>query len=324
MKNSIAPLATLLAFSVLSGCATHEPLSTIDYRAPATMASDASAATLPPVPTTAVFEAGKATGHALWSASELPGGYDMDRLEGTDATLFNAGDQAALLDNLMRVLAAQGVVTPVAAGAKSAATLTVKFLRTEYFPEQQNYVLDVLVTARSGSRTFQRVYHTGTGGNVNRTARTFHHPIDGRRAAAEEMLSAIVPDLGRWFGSAEAETAARDHALVVPQHFERCAPELAAFLSEHYAHSSGSPQDVVDVYAGRAAKGIAVVELRWSNPEALPAFCLIDIYAEGAATRITMHERNPPPAARVHVAEALQEYVQSVQSAPSSQERLKS
>jgi hypothetical protein len=310
-------LVPLLTVFFLSGCATHEPLPRLEYRAAAPMGPATAAEKIAPVQATMTLEAGEAIGHSLTSYALMPGGYAMPIKSGPSPTTdFNAEDQAAFMENLARVLAERGVIKLVTPDDHPATTITLKFLKTEHFPDMQDYVVDALLTARAGDKAYDKIYHVSTIDSVNLVARMFQHPVDGRRRAAELLLNSMVPDLEHWLAASPLTTGKEPEALVVRRPFEQCAPEILKFLRTHYVRPSTFWKGGIDVSAVRPGPNVAVIELRWSDVDAVPPFCVVDLYAAGEVTRITIRERNPFLSSRVHVTEALEEYVKSAAVTP--------
>ncbi len=144
-------------------------------------------------------ELGETRGNSSTSYAPMVGGYMMPISSGPHPHLqFNAEDQAAFVDNLARILSERGVVRPVPADGGAQWIVTVKFLRTEHFPEMQDYVLDaVVVVQRGGVTRFEQLYRASTIEGVNVVARMFQNAIEGRKNAAELLLKQVVPDLER-------------------------------------------------------------------------------------------------------------------------------
>lgn len=255
-------------------------------------------------------------GHSLTTYALMPGGYAMPITSGpSPAGAFNTEDQAAFVENLARVLAERDVIKLVATEAGSVATITVKFLKTEHFPDMQDYILDALVTASTSEKSFKKVYHVSTIDNVNLVARMFQNGIDGRRRAAELLLAAVVPDLEAWFNTTTVVAAdANVGAIFVPRPFNPGAFEIAQFLREKYARPSTFWKDGISVHTVRPSPHVIVVELRWSNSETVPPFCTVDIYSEGNGIRAMIRERDGLLTSRVGVREALQEYIRQIAS----------
>ncbi len=313
MKSSWSLLGGFCLVLFFAGCAGHQPLPRLDYRpANATGAVPVHEKT-PPVVTGMALEAGQSIGHSLTSYALLPGGYAMPISSGPSATGdFNADDQAAFVENLARVLTERGVIKLAEANSEPTATITVKFLKTEHFPEMQDYVLDALVTARAGDKSYEKVHHVSTIDGVNLVARMFQHGIDGRKNAAELLLASVVPELEQWFSAGKTNTVATAPEVIVPLPFDPGALEIAQFLRARYARPSTFWKDGISVRAARPSENVAVIELRWSNSDALPPFCVVDLYAAGQATRAVIRERDSFLSARAHVKEALQEFVQQI------------
>lgn len=273
-----------------------------------------------PIATRLTLEEGEALGHSLTSYAPMPGGFAMPITSPpSPVTDFNTEDQAAFVTNLARVLADRGVIKLVASDADPAAIVTVKFLKTEHFPNMQDYVIDALVTAHAADKAYEKVYHVSTMDQVNLVVRMFQNAIDGRRRAAELLLAAVVPDLEQWFASSTPATTRNAGTIVVPQPFATCAPEIARFLRERFSRPSTFWKDGVTVDVIRPSPGVEEIELRWSNSDALPAFCTVDLYGTGEATRIMVRERDPLLSARTHVTEAIEEYARAASSTPGTQ-----
>lgn len=313
MKNALLlSLAGLAVALFLTGCGGHEPLPQLNYRIATPMSAPSQ------TPTSVVLESGEAVGHSLTSYALMPGGYAMPITSGpSEVTAFNTEDQAAFVQNLVRVLTERGVIRLTPAESHPAASLTLKFLKTEHFPEMQDYIVDALVSARLDGKTYEKVYHVSTIDSVNLVARMFQHPIDGRRRVGELLLAAIVPELEAWFKSPGTAGPASPNALQVARPFTSCAPGLVAFLYQHYSRPSTFWKGGINVQALHPSENVAVVELRWDS-DALPPFCVVDIYGEGDATRITIRERDGLLTSKAHVAEAVQEFIRGTQSADTS------
>jgi hypothetical protein len=286
-----------------AGCATHQPLPQLRYKA-------APPEKLPPaaIETFVKLETGEAIGHSLTSFALLPGGYAMPITSpSTSATAFNAEDQAAVVQNLARVLTERRLIR-LSDGAQPAAELTVTFLKTEHFPEMQDYVLDVLVATNIGGTPHDKVYHVSTIEGVNLGARMFQRAHDGRRNAAELFLAAAVPDLENWLING-ASTPPPGSVLIAREPFNIVAPKIAAFLHDRYARPSTFWKDGISVRLEQPSERVAAIELRWSDAATLPPFCFVDLYAEGEQTRIVIREKNRLLSAKAHVLEAVEAYL---------------
>lgn len=306
-------IAGVLIIIQLAGCAGHQPLPRLDYRPANATGTAPTNEKNTPVLTRMALEAGQAIGHSLTSYALLPGGYAMPISSGPSATgEFNEQDQAAFVENLARVLTERRVITLAAESTEPAAVITVKFLKTEHFPDMQDYVLDVLVSARAGDKAYEKVHHVSTIDGVNLVARMFQHGIDGRKNAAELLLAAIVLELEQWFSSGETPAVTVAREVIVPRPFDPGALEIAQFLRERYARPSTFWKDGISVRAARPGENVAVIELRWSDSDALPPFCVVDLYAAGKSTRAVIRERDSFLSARANVKEALQEFVQQI------------
>jgi hypothetical protein len=302
--NRLIVLIGALAALAFSGCGAHQPLPTLAYRGAAPMGSGT------PVETRLELVEGAAIGHSLTTYALLPGGYALPIKSGpSPVTAFNADDQADFVKNLARVLTERGAIRVASADSPPEATITVKFLKTEHFPEMQDYVLDVLITARAGEKTYDRVHHISTIDQVNVVTRMFQHALDGRRRAAELLLASAVEELERWFSSDASAAAPEPATITVAMPFEQCFGEVARFLRERYARPSTFWKDGISVRTAPASESVAAIELRWSNVDGLPPFCQVDIYADGDSTRIVVRERDRLLVAKARVTEALKEFI---------------
>lgn len=316
MKQILFPvLPAILATLFLAGCGGRQPLPQLNYRGSTPMGSASR------IPTSVALEAGRSIGHSLTTYALMPGGYMMPINSGPSTTgPFNAEDQAAFLENLVRVLTERGLIQRAEAKESPAASITVRFLKTEHFPHMQDYVLDVFVTARMAERIYERVHHVSTIDSVNLVARMFQDGIDGRRRAAEMLLAAVIEDLEKWFVSTgainSADSSKNTETLRVTHPFESFSKEIVEFLGARYVRPSTFWKEGISMLVIEPSRNVAFIELRWANSGGLPPFCLIDLYAEGDGTRIEIQEHDRILLTKVRVTEGIQEFVREVESAP--------
>jgi hypothetical protein len=298
---------------LLSGCGGRQPLPRLNYQASTPMGPELR------VPTSVSLETGRSIGHSSTTYALMPGGFMMPINTGPSTTgAFNVEDQAAFVENLVRVLTERRVVQLVGSDADPLATIVVKFLKTEHFPDMQDYVLDVLVTARMADKSYERVHHVSTMDQVDLVTRMFlQNGGDGRRRAAELLLAAVVEDLEKWFASPESGNAGTTGTYLVSMPFEECSRELVRFLRMRYARPSTFWKGGISVSAVKPTESVVVVELRWSDAQGLPPFCMIDVHAEPNGTRIAIREseRIRLLETKVQVAEGIEEFVREIQPA---------
>jgi hypothetical protein len=239
----------------------------------------------------------------------MPGGYALPVASGPSPTqAFNTDDQAAFVENLARVLIERNVIELANPEAAPPAEITVKFLKTEHFPNMQDYALDVLVKAHSGDRHYERVHHVSTLESANLVTRMFQNALDGRRRAAELLLTSVVPDLENFL--ANSPTAATGTSeMLVPLPFDPGALSILRFLHERYARPSTFWKDGINVRAARPSPNVLVIELRWSHTNGLPPFGVVDLYAADSGIRAVIREHNAVLFTRARVKEALQEFI---------------
>ena len=296
-------LLITLGCVILSGCG-HQPLPPLKYKAAAPLG------TKPNIPVQVSLVTGQAIGHSLTSYALMPGGWTMPITSGPSPTgAFNPEDQAAFVENLVRILGERGLIHRATESETPSAEITVQFIKTEHFPEMQDYVLDVLLTVKRGTDSRDKVFHASTIDGVNLAARMFQNGVDGRRNAANLLLAVIVPELEVWLTTDNASAPPSDKSLIVQQPFGTMAPTIVTFLRERYARPSTFWKDGISIHAMQPTERVMTVELRWSHTDSLPPFCVIDLQSEGNSTRITIRERNPLLSAKTHVTEAIQEFI---------------
>jgi len=310
LKRSHLPTAGAIVCLFLAGCMGHEPLPDLRYKGATAVAAQ------PDLPVSVNLVTGSAHGHSLTSYALMPGGWAMPITTGSSSTGdFNAEDQADFTEALVRLLDERGLLHRAAEGEEPRARITVKFLKTEHFPEMQDYILDVLVTAQFGERERNKVYHINTMEGVNVVSRMFQNGIDGRRNAAELLLAAVVPDLEQWLADTPTVSGGkpgRDIELTIPQPYAEASAGVINFLRERYSRPSTFWVSGVGVHVVQPDGNVTVIELRWSGADSLPPFCLVDLYGEGGTTRLVVREKDPLLSAKAHVDEALKEYLANV------------
>lgn len=301
----------LLAILLLAGCGGHTPLPRLEYRPAPPMGAPAPAESRP-TPSSVEFVPGRAIGHSLTTYALMPGGYALPISSGpSPKQAFNTDDQAAFVENLARVLTERKVIELVAPETEPPANITVKFLKTEHFPDMQDYALDALVKASSGDRHYERVHQVNTMESANLVSRMFQNAIDGRRRAAELLLASVVPDLENFFAQS-GPVSNGNNEMMIPLPFDPGAVEVLRFLAERYARPSTFWKDGINVRAVRPIDNVLVIELRWSHTNGLPPFGRVNLYAADSGMRAQISEHNAVLFTRARVREALQDFINQI------------
>lgn len=249
-----------------------------------------------PIPTRFVVLTGQAIGHRETFTAVSPG--PLQNAAGGGAPSFSAPDpadgftaahQAAAAADIERALQERKLIKPAGPGAPPAAMIEVQFLKTEHFPDKQDYLVDAFVTATLHGNSYARVLHISTFA-VGGATRLFQGANGSRRRAAGMLRTAAVEDLAAWLAAPDRKS---QEGLLISRPFTECSDKIIAFVRERLPKPA-SPWDVIQANVIRAGASVTVVELRLAIGDREPPFCLVDIHAAGTGTRIVIDERHHP------------------------------
>lgn len=157
----------------------------------------------------------------------------LTRTKGNLEEAFLPEHQTAFVMDLTEGLVSRGIIARSADSA--AAAVTIRFLKTEYFPDDRDYFLDALVAVMWADKSLERLYHVTTRDTNGKARGLFPTVAGGRKFVSDTLRGAIAADLAAWFASPGTPPG---DGLRVGQRFDPCSDEIVGFLRDAYGPHS--------------------------------------------------------------------------------------
>ncbi len=190
--NRIRNLVTLLLVGwILSACATLAPAKPVQFQGDVSITTDKSALIRL---RSGIVSAGTDAGSALIRPEvEVSSG-------GAYADLrFNREDQVLFIENLKQELLRLGlfrnVVVEKGSSIRSDVLISITFLNTHYDPQSRQYVLDVVLLARSHKQKLAAKYRVVADAGDSWWTRLRSGSSEGKNNSAQQLLNFLVSDL---------------------------------------------------------------------------------------------------------------------------------
>ncbi len=184
-------VALLLAGWFLSACATSAPAKPVQFQGDVSITTDKSALMRL---RSGIVSAGTDSGSASISpeVEVSSGGAYAD-------SQFNREDQVRFIENLKQELLRLGlfrnVVVEKGSSIRSDVLISITFLNTYYDPQFRQYVLDVVLLARSHKQKLAAKYRVVADAGDAWWTRLRSGSSEGKNNAAQQLLNFLVSDL---------------------------------------------------------------------------------------------------------------------------------